>query len=287
MAESTYSFDVTAQDFGEIVLQNSRTVPVVVDFWADWCAPCRTLMPILAKLAEEYRGKFILAKVDTEQQRELAAQFNIRSLPTVLLFRDGTAVDEFQGALPESAIRSFIDGHIPHPAEAWLRQAEDLLAQGRLDAAQRLIQEALAEDPDNPEAQLATARLQFAAGDWETARSTLSSLPATTQDAPPAAALRAQVGFAEAVAAAPAEQELTQALARDPDASESRYQLAARKALAGDFESALDHLLVLLQKDPGFGEGSPRKAMLGIFGILGSGSDLAARFRNRMFALLH
>ncbi len=124
MADSIYSVTVTAENFQSIILDGSFERPVLVDFWAEWCAPCRMLMPILAKLADEYRGRFLLAKVDTEDQQALAAQLGIRSLPTVMLFKSGRPVDQFMGALPESQVREFLDRHIPRASDGFLEQAQ-------------------------------------------------------------------------------------------------------------------------------------------------------------------
>ena len=132
MSESPFIIDLTLENFEQVVLRDSQQTPVLIDFWASWCQPCQILMPLLSKLAEEYQGKFILAKLNTEEQQEIAAQFGIRSIPTVKLFKDGAQVDEFAGALPENDIRTFLDKHIPRETNSVLAQAEHMMAMGNL-----------------------------------------------------------------------------------------------------------------------------------------------------------
>ena len=141
MAESPYIIDVTRDNYAQ-VMEASFKVPVLIDFWASWCQPCQVLMPILARLADEYQGKFLLGKLNTEEQQEIAAQFGIRSIPTVKLFRDGQPVDEFMGALPEGAVRQFLDRHVARESDTQLDEARDLLRTGNTDGAIALLEEA-------------------------------------------------------------------------------------------------------------------------------------------------
>ncbi len=285
MAENIHT--LTAANFRDIVLNGSRSVPVLVDFWADWCQPCRVLMPILAKLAEEYRGKFVLAKVNTEEERDLAAHFGVRSLPTVKLFRNGQAVDEFLGALPESEIRAFLDKHIPRESDAVLAPALQRAQQGDLPGAIELINQARAADPGNPRTLFALARLQSAGGDYEAAEQTLAQLPPTEQSKPEVTTLRAQIALERQVRGAPGAEQLSARLQADPADSEAQYQLAIRKVLAKDYEAALDLLMSLMQRDRAYGEDAARKTMLEVFALLGGAGDIVKRYRTRMFNLMH
>ncbi len=287
MADSPYIVNVTAQDFAETVLATSRSTPVLVDFWADWCSPCQTLMPVLAKLAEEYQGAFLLAKVNTEEERELAAQFGIRSLPTVQLFKDGQPVDQFMGALPESEIRRFLEPHLPRPSDDLVEQAQQLLRQGDGDGAQQLVEQALAEDPDNPRTQLAFARVSATLGHFDQAEQALERLPLDQQDEPETRALRAQILFDRITEQAPAPAELQQRLQNGTADSQTIYQLAAHRVMDGDYENALAQLLALMQKDRAYGDDAARKGLLAVFDILGGSGELVKRYRNRMFNLLH
>ena len=152
MADSAFVVTLNAGNFRQVVIEGSFQRPVLVDFWADWCAPCRALMPVLAKLAEAYDGKFLLGKLDTEAERDLAAQFGIRSLPTVQLFKGGKPVDQFMGALPEAQVRAFLDRHLPREADLLVARAEALIGTGNLIDAAALIAQARASEPNHPKA---------------------------------------------------------------------------------------------------------------------------------------
>jgi putative thioredoxin len=287
MTESNFIFEVTAENFGTIVLEGSRTVPVLVDFWAPWCGPCKTLTPILTKLAEEYRGRFILAKINTEEQQALAGQFGIRSIPTVRLFKAGQPVDEFMGALPETELRAFLDRHIPRESDRMVAQANQLARQGDLDAAIRLVEEANKRDPDNLRVLIAYASFKAVLGETGEAERILAALPAEELGNPAVAGLKAQLLFDRIAQAAPAVAELQQRLTADPNDSEARYQLAARHVMAGEYEPALEQLLALLLKNRQFGDDAARKGMLAIFELLGGNDPLVNRYRSRMFNALH
>lgn len=287
MADSPHIVTLNAANFESIVIDGSFDRPVLVDFWADWCAPCRMLMPILAKLAEEYRGRFILAKLNTEEERGLAAQFGIRSLPTVQLFKDGRPVDQFMGALPESQIRDFLDRHLPRASDGLLVQAQGRLAAGDLDGAESLIKRARAEDPDNPRVALAEIQLAAAQGRTQEAQAALERLPLELANDPEVVTLRGQLRFSAALAAAPDASTLERRLAADPKDSEARYQLAAHRVLAGDYESALELLLELLRRDRAYGEDAGRKGMVAVFDLLGGSGELVNRYRARMMTALY
>jgi len=287
MADSPYVVTVTAATFESVVIQGSYDRPVLVDFWADWCAPCRMLMPILAKLADELAGRFILAKVNTEEEQALAAQFGIRSLPTVQLFLGGAPVDQFMGALPEPQIREFLERHIPRESDALLSQAGALIGAGRTDQAQDLIERARREDPGNPRLALAEVHLTLARGDIAAAEVLVERLPIELAHDPEVTALRGQLRFAAALDGAPAAEELASRLESDPKDSEARYQLAAQRVLAGDYEAALELLLELVRRDRAYGDDAGRKAMLALFDMLGPGDPLAARYRARMMNALY
>lgn len=287
MANSPYIFDVTADDFAAIVLDGSRSRPVLVDFWAAWCNPCRMLTPILEKLVDEFQGDLILAKVDTEDQRELAAHFGIRSLPTVRLFKDGQPLDEFMGALPEQDIRAFLDKHIPRASDNIVTDAQRLIREGQVNEAMKLVEAARGSDPDNARVQIAYARIKATLGEVDEAEATLAALPLDEQDKPEVLELRARMLFDKAALTAPAPEALEKLLASDPGNSEARYQFAAHKVMDGDYEAALDQLMALMQKDRKYGDDAARKGMLRIFDILGGSGELVSRYRAQMFNALH
>jgi putative thioredoxin len=286
MSDSPYIVEITAQNFEQVVLQGSYQVPVLLDFWASWCQPCQVLMPLLARLADEYQGAFILGKINTEEQQEIAAQFGIRSIPTVKLFRDGMPVDEFMGALPEPQIRDFLDRHLPRASDDSVAQAQQLLLAGDAAGAISLLQGARDGDPDNPRVALALAQAQASGGDIDAAEATLDALPPDQQDTPEIKQMRGQMFFDRLALGAPAPRALEQALAQDPGDSQARYQLAAHQVMADDIPGALENLLTILQKDRQFGDGAARDALLKLFDMFADSPEIA-RYRARMFNLLY
>lgn len=285
MADSPFIFDVTQENYQQVMEASSR-VPVLLDFWASWCQPCQVLMPILARLAEEYQGKFLLGKLNTEEQQEIAAQFGIRSIPTVKLFRDGQPVDEFMGALPEQAVREFLDRHVARESDAQVALARERLLAGNANDAIALLNEARQADPDNPRVTLTLAQAQAAMGDVAAAEATLDSLPANEQEKPEVATLRSHLYFEGQVAGAPAATELDARLAADPGDTQALYQLALRKVIEQDYETAMALLLQLMQKDRSFGDDAGRRVLLKVFELLGDDPRVGG-YRRRMAGLLH
>lgn len=285
MAESPYIIDVTRQNYAQ-VMEASFEVPVLIDFWASWCQPCLALMPVLAKLADEYQGKFLLGKLNTEQEQEIAAQFGIRSIPNVKLFRNGQPVDEFMGALPERAVREFLDRHVARESDVAVQKAREKLAAGDADAAIALLNQARAADPDNPRVVLALAGAQAAAGDVAAAEATLDGLPMNEQAKPEVAALRSHLYFEGQLAGAPPAAELEARLAADPGDSEARFRLALHKVVEQDYDTAIELLLELMQKDRGFGDDAGRSTLLKVFDLLGD-DPRVGQYRRRMASLLY
>lgn len=285
MSASPYIIDVTPQNFAQII-QASERAPVLMDFWADWCQPCKQLMPVLAKLADEYEGRFFLAKLNTEEHQDLAAQFGVRSLPTCKLFVDGQPVDEFSGALPEQAVRDFLEKHLPRPSDGLVAQAQQTLLAGDATAALALLAQAKAEDPDNHRIDIAIAQAQAADGDADAALATLDLLPADKQMDAEVQALRSHIEFEAKAADMPDPQLLVDRLDKDPTDSEARVQLANHYVLAQQFETALELLLDQMRRDRAYDDDIARKTMIRVFDLLGD-DPLASRYRSKMFTLLH
>jgi putative thioredoxin len=287
MADSPYVIAVTAETFQSVVLDGSHQRPVLVDFWADWCAPCRQLMPMLAKLAQEYGGQFLLAKVDTEAEQALAMQFGIRSLPTVQLFKDGRAIDQFMGALPEGQVRAFLERHIPNEADRHIAAARALMAKPDIAGAQAQLDAAAELGADDQKLFLPRAELLAARGALDELSATLEHTPIELVDHPDVKALHARLLFDRALAGAPDLPTLETQLAADESNSQVRYQLAARQFLSGQHEAAFDQLLTLMQKDRNYGEDAARKAILMGFELLGPDHPLVTKTRGRLSRLLY
>jgi putative thioredoxin len=286
MSESPYIVEITADNYQQIVIEGSFQVPVLVDFWADWCQPCKILMPMLAKLVDEYQGKFILAKINTEQQQELATQSGIRSIPTVKLFKNGQPVDEFSGALPEEQVRQFLDRHIPRESDQVVAQARQLLLQEDADAALTLLAQAQSDDPANHNISIALAQTFAAMGDTESAVTVLDKLPQDIHEQEDVIQLRRQLHFDSISKGMPDQASLEQRLAADESDSEARFQLAAHKINNQEYESALELLLNLMRVDRQYDDDAARKTMLQIFELLGD-DPLVPRYRSKMMSLIY
>lgn len=286
MSDSPYIVEITAENFQQVVLDGSREVPVLVDFWADWCQPCKMLMPLLAQLAEAYQGKFILGKLNTEEQQALAMQFGIRSIPTCKLFRNGNEVDEFAGALPESEIRAFLDKHLPRESDGAVAAAEQLLTSGDPEAALEILAPAQASDPANTRILRAMAQAHATLGNYQAANFALDALPPDEQASPEVGILRGQMYFAEM---APQPEEVAPLQARleaDSKDSEALYKVALAAIMSQDFAAGIDLLLKLMSSDRSYGDDAARQALLKLFDMLGE-DPLVANGRRRMFNLLH
>ncbi len=286
MSDSPYIYEINEQNFEQIIIQGSHQVPILVDFWADWCQPCKTLMPMLAQLANEYQGKFVLAKINTEEQQAIASQFGIRSIPTVKLFKDGQEIDEFAGALPESEVRAFLDKHLPRESDGFVEQAGQAMAAGDNESALQLLDQAQKVDPGNPKIILMMAEIHTNNGNLEAANTCLDALPPAEQDSPMAVQLRERIHFEQVAADAPPVDELQARLATDENDSDARLQLANLLIASQDYENAMEQLLTLMQKDAAFADNAARTTLLKVFDIL-AGDPVVNRYRNRMFNMLY
>jgi putative thioredoxin len=290
MSESPYVFEVTQHNFAAVVVENSQRVPVLVDFWADWCQPCQTLTPLLAKLAQEYRGSFILAKVNADAEQALAGHFRVRSLPTVMVVWQGQIVDQMVGVQPESAYRAVIDQLRANPVDQIdqiLEQVNALWQHGRQKQAVELLREALKHEPERTELKVALADKLLQLDRGEEARTLLHSLPAEERDRQPASGLLARLRFADLAGGAPDLATLEAAVRKNPADCASRRQLAARYVLAGDYEAALEQFMDILRRDPKFEDGAGRQGLIAIFEMLGNENPLVTAYRRRLFSLLH
>jgi putative thioredoxin len=278
---SPHAFDVSTAEFQEKVVAASQHVPVLVDFWAEWCAPCRQLKPILEKLAAEYGGRFLLAKVNSDQNQELAGRCGVRGIPNVKAFVGGHLVDEFTGALPEAQVRAFIDKLLPSPAEPLRVAAQEAHASGETELALSLLDDASQADPGNETVQLDMAEIRIEAGQIDAARALLDALEHKARDASRHKALQARLKLVAAGGGADAAA-LQARIAANGDDPDARLQLANALALSGDYRPALEHLLAIVRRDRKWQDEAARKAMLDLFTLLGGDAqfdDLVREFR--------
>ena len=280
-------FDASGESFVDLVVEASREIPVLVDFWAEWCGPCRALTPMLMGLADEFAGRFRLAKVNTELEPRLAADHGIRALPTVTLFRDAMVVEEFSGLQPESFIRSLLEEHLPRASDAQRERAGTLAANGDAAAAIGVLRLAVQEDPANHRAQLDLCALLVGADKLDEAEHCLRGLPANRQHEPEVQALHARLRFARIASEAPALEELTATVESDPRDCEARYQLCARRAAMADYAAAMAGLLEILRRDRTFRDDAARKGLLAIFEVLGSEDPLVKQYQSEMALVMY
>ena len=264
--------DITTAEFPQAVLQRSREVPVIVDFWAEWCGPCKTLSPLLEKVTGEADGAFDLVKIDVDDNQQLAADFQVQGIPTVVAFRDGVAVSRFTGALPEASLRTWIEEFMPTALDAKVDAARDAVLSGNAALAELLFRQVLAEDASHVEAGTGLAASLIAAGDTEEALIVLGRLTPNAEVDRLQAAARLSASRDDNVA------ELEARLENDPSDTQTRIDLARSLAARREYEPALDHLLTVV-RDRGDLRDDARQAMLDIFGVLGTEHPLTATYR--------
>jgi putative thioredoxin len=290
MAASPHVFDATAASFEAEVLQASLQTPVLVDFWAAWCGPCKTLGPILEKLAAEYNGAFRLAKVDVDAEQQLAGAFQVRSIPTVFLVKDGQLVDGFPGALPEGQLREFLKHHGIEPAapgDAADAPAQDIAPLPPADPHAEVVRlrHAVAEAPDKDELKLDLALALLQTGAAREAEQLLDALPANLSTDERAQKARARLGFSALLADAPPPEVLEAAIASNPDDLQARHLLGVHRVVGGDAEAGLAQFIEILQRDRDFGDGLARQRLIEAFRIV-EDPELVGRYRRRMSSLL-
>jgi putative thioredoxin len=287
MSESPYVLDADSASFQALVVDGSRRVPVLVDFWAEWCGPCRALTPILEKLADEFQGRFLVVKVDTDREQQVASQFGIRSLPTVKLFKDGVVVDEFMGVQPESRVRALLERFVSRESDDARAQAKTLRENGQLTQARSILEQAHAGDPGNQRVVPDLANVLIDLGELDQAGKVLDSAPDSVKSDHAVRTAMVRLTFAQVVATSPPADELSLAIENDPRDCESRYRLGALHMGRGEYQAALDQFIEILRIDRAFRDDAGREGLLSVFEMLGNDHPLVGRYRARMSSLLH
>ena len=290
MTENAFVFDVAgAEQFEQLVVQNSLHKPVLVDFWAQWCAPCKVLMPLLEKITASYAGELLLAKVDCDVEQEIVARLGVQSLPTVVLFKDGKPLDGFTGAQSEADIRSMLAKHVAEPAaveEDPVLAAQSFFDNDEFAKAEALLKELLSGDDQQPAALLLYARCLLERGALADAEAVINSV---TDEAHrhAVASVRAQLTFLRQAAELPDMADLKTRLAKDGNDDEALLQLSVQQLARQNYEPALDNLLQLFIRNRDFAEGAAHKALLQVFELLGTEHPLVTLYRRRLYQALY
>ncbi|MGD8176804.1 thioredoxin [Marinimicrobium sp. ARAG 43.8] len=278
--------DVTLDNAQQYVIDESFKRPVLVDFWADWCGPCKTLMPILEKLAEEYNGQFLLARVNADDQQMLASQFGVRSLPTVMLIKDGQPLDGFTGAQSEVQVRDMLAQHLPKAWEADLQEAQALLENEDFSAALPVLQRVYEESGQQPQIACLVAMAQVELNRLDEAERMLATVKLADQDTL-YEQVKAKLELKRQAAKNPEIEALETELENDPESLPLNYKLAVQYHQEGYQREALECLMVVLRKDLAYEEGAARKTFNDILAALGKGDPLAIEYQRKLFTLLY
>lgn len=282
MNTAPFIFDVRAGDFAERVINVSTEIPVLVDFWAPWCAPCKTLGPLLERVVASYGGKVALAKVNVDENRELASQFGVRSIPTVKIFLNGDIADEFTGAITESELRGIIDSLAVSDIDELLAYAAKLIEQDQLDEAESVYASVLGEQPDNSAARIGLARLMILKSEDAAAEKLLNEIPETDPRYSEAQSLLGLFEFVKICEENGGQEKWIEATEKDPEDLDARYMLGCCYAAGSSFREAFELFFSIVKKDRNFGDGKARQAMITLFNVLGPANELTEEYRRKL-----
>ena len=285
-SHSANIIDVDETNAQAVLIEESQHRLVMVDFWADWCAPCKSLMPILEKMANEYNGQLLLARINADQQPGISAQFGVRSLPTVVLMKDGQPIDGFTGAQPETAIRALLEKHLPKPWDILLQQALGLMEEEKFSEAITVLRQAHEQSTQRADIGIYLARTYLELNRIPEAESVLSTIKLVDQNSD-YEQLKAQIQLKQQAAKSPEITALEQQLEQDPSNLDVSYQLAIQYSQGNHHREALELLYAILQKDRQFHQGAAKQSMLDMLASLGKGDPLAVEFQRKVYTLLY
>ncbi|MBF0424284.1 MAG: co-chaperone YbbN [Magnetococcales bacterium] len=283
MTKSKWIVEIDENSFAAVVLEGSYDTPMLVDFWAPWCGPCRTLGPLLEKLANAYNGRFVLAKVNSDHAPRLSKEYGVQGIPAVLLVIEGQVVDRFTGALPESAVRKFLDKSLPSPAEKLAAQGIELARRGDLEGAQAHFHAALEKDPKHINAILGMVQVLMAVGHTDEARTILGNLTPQDAERPEAKAILARLTFRDDGIDL---DRLLKKVETDPSDLSARLDLGRALVASQHYEPGMDQFLEVIRRDRSFQEEAGRKALLQVFDMLGTTHPLVRAYRSRLSSIL-
>ncbi|HOY23271.1 MAG TPA: thioredoxin [Cellvibrio sp.] len=278
--------EINLENAKQLLVDESFTRPVLIDFWADWCAPCKSLMPILEKLANEYAGAFLLAKVNADEMGMISSQFGVRSLPTVILMKDGQPIDGFAGALPEKEVRELLEKYLPKPWEKFVNEAQAFIMAGDFNAALPLLRQAYEDSKHDAAIACLMAQCHLELNRIDNAEAILATIKMKDQDGH-YEQLVAQVALKKQAAKTPELVALESAHTNDPDNLQIAYQLAIQYNSEDAYRPALELLMGIMRKDRNFAEGAAKKTFMDILAALGKGDALAIEFQRKLFTLLY
>jgi putative thioredoxin len=282
--------DTTTQTFMKDVIEESRRQPVLVDFWATWCGPCKQLTPVLEKVVKNAKGKVKLVKMDIDKNPEIPGQLGIQSIPAIIAFVNGQPADGFMGALPEAQVNAFIEritkGQVAPEAQDLMKVAEEAIAQGATDQAIEIYRHLIAEDPANLAATGALAKLLVDTGALDDAKALLAKVPEAKQGDAAIAAAKAALELAQQATNVGPIAELEQKVAADPKDHQSRYDLAVALNAKGQRKEAADHLLEIVKRDRKWNDDGARKQLVQLFDAWGPTDEATVDGRKRLSSIL-
>ena len=283
---SEYIVNIDESNASAMLIEESSKRPVVVDFWAEWCEPCKVLMPMLEKIAHEYQGAFLLAKVNADEQQGIAQQLGVRNLPTVMVIQDGQPVDGFAGAQPESVVRELLEKYLPKPWDGLLQMGLEAMEREEYREAVTPLRQAWEESGQRYDITIAYAQCLIESLRLDEAQAVLEGVRMADQDAA-YEQLCAQLEIKREAAKSPEIEALEQQLSANPDDLDVRHQLGVQYTNTGHYKDAMEHFITILKQDLDHGDGATKRLLLDSIATLGKGDPLAVEYQRKLYSLLY